>query len=71
MFGMLFLVNQVQMRQCCKKFGTGRMVASVIRPLVNDNGLQLECPMVLHELLLIPVPMYGRYQDNDMEGGEV
>ena len=34
---------------------SGRGVAGSIRSLVNARGLQLECVMVLHESLLVPV----------------
>ena len=30
-----------------------------IRSLVNGRSPQLECARVLHEALLVPVPMYG------------
>ena len=45
---------------CCRKVVTGRRVVGPIRSLVNARGLQLECAMVLHETLFIPVLMYGR-----------
>ena len=35
----------------------GRNVAGVIRSLVNNRDLQLECARILHETLLVPVPM--------------
>ena len=38
----------------------GRRVAGAIRSLVNARDLLLECGRVLHETLLVPVPMYGR-----------
>ena len=34
-------------------------IAEGIRSLVNVRGFQLECAMVLHESLLVPVLMYG------------
>ena len=37
----------------------GRRIAEGIRSLVNVRGFQLECAMVLHESLLVPVLMYG------------
>ena len=37
----------------------GRNVAGSIKSLVNARGLQLECAMVLHESLLMPVLMHG------------
>ena len=36
----------------------GRRLAGVIRSQVNVTGLRLECAMVLHESLLVPVLMY-------------
>ena len=37
----------------------GRRVAGSIRSLVKARDLQLECVRVLHEVLLVPVLMYG------------
>ena len=38
---------------------SGRRVAGPIKSLVNARSLQLECTMVLHESLLVPVLTYG------------
>ena len=38
---------------------SGRRVADAIRSLVNASDLQLECARVLHEILFVPVFMYG------------
>ena len=40
---------------CSRKVASGRRVAGVIRSLVNDRSLQLECVWVLHEILLVHV----------------
>ena len=45
--------------ECSKKMGSGKRVAGAIRSLVNVRSLQLECAMVLHESLLVPVLTYG------------
>ena len=37
----------------------GRKVVGGIRSLVNTRGLQLDCVMVLHEALFIPLFLYG------------
>ena len=42
-----------------RKVKSGRRIASAIRPLVNARDLQLECASFLHEILLVPVLMYG------------
>ena len=42
-----------------RKVPSGRRVASAISSLVNARDLQLEYAKVLHEILLIPVFMYG------------
>ena len=42
-----------------RKLARGRRVAGVIRPLANARDLQLQCAIVLHETLLVPVLMYG------------
>ena len=34
-------------------------MAGAIRSLVNAMDLQLECAILLHEVLLVPVLMYG------------
>ena len=36
-----------------------RKVVGAIRSLVNARDLQLECAVVLHETLLVPVLIYG------------
>ena len=43
--------------ECCKKVASGRKVAGVIRSLVNERGLRLECARVFHETLLMSVLM--------------
>ena len=48
-----------ELAECRKKVASGRKVASVIRPLVDAMGLQLQCEWVLHEGLFMPVPLYG------------
>ena len=45
--------------ECSRKVASGRRVADGIRSLFNANKLQLECARVLHEILLVPVLMYG------------
>ena len=45
--------------ECSRKVMSGRRVAGVIRSLVNDRSLQLECVKVFHESLLMPVLRYG------------
>ena len=45
--------------ECNRKVAGGRKVAGAIMCLVNTRSLQLECAMVLHESLLVPVFMYG------------
>ena len=49
--------NQVQMRQ--RDIGSERMVAGAIRFLINLRVLQFEYSRILHDLLLVPVLMYG------------
>ena len=49
----MFWMNRVLMRQCCKKVVSDWKVAGVIRPLVSDKGLQLECARVLYKGLLV------------------
>ena len=44
---------------CSRKVTSGRRVAGAIRSLVNARNLQLECARILHEILLVPVLMYG------------
>ena len=39
----MFWMNHVQMRQSCRKVGSGRRVAGAISSLVNAKDLQLEC----------------------------
>ena len=38
---------------------SGRRVVGAHRSLVNARNLQLECARVLHEILLVPVLIYG------------
>ena len=45
--------------ECRRKVVSGRKVASAIGSLVNATSLQLDCAMVLHELLLVLVLTYG------------
>ena len=45
--------------ECSRKEASRRRVAGAIRSLVNPRDLQLECAIVLHETLLVPVLMYG------------
>ena len=45
--------------ECSRKVESRRRVEGVIRSLVNAMDLQLKCPRVLHETLLVPVLMYG------------
>ena len=52
-------MNQVQMRQFCRKVVNGSRFTGVIRSLGNGRGVQLECVMFLHEPLLVAVLMYG------------
>ena len=47
------------MEQRHRKVESGRRVAGAIRSLVNVRNLQLECASVLHEILLVPILMYG------------
>ena len=44
--------------ECRRKVASGRRVAGGIRSLVNARNLQLECALVFHEILLVPVLMY-------------
>ena len=44
--------------ECNREGLSGRRVAGFVRSLVNARDLQLECARVLHETLLVPVPMY-------------
>ena len=41
--------------ECTRKVASERRVSGAIRSLVNARSLQLECSMVLHESLLVPV----------------
>ena len=52
-------MNQAQVRQS-RKVESGRRVTGIIRSLVKARSLQLECAMVFHELLLVPVLTDGR-----------
>ena len=45
--------------ECNRKVASRRRVAGVIRSLVNARDLQIECVRVLHEMLLVPILMYG------------
>ena len=45
--------------ECSRKVVSGRRVTDAIRSLVNAMSLQLECVMVLHESLLVPILTYG------------
>ena len=45
--------------ECSRKMTSGRRVAASIRSLVNARNLQLQCSRVLHEILLVPVLIYG------------
>ena len=44
--------------ECSRKVVSGRRVSGAIKSLVNAMSLQLECAMVLHESLLVPLLMY-------------
>ena len=46
--------------ECSSKRASRRRIAGAIRSLVNAKDSQLECARVLHETLLVPVPMYGK-----------
>ena len=47
------------MEQCSREgVGGGWGVGGAIRSLVNARDLQLQYAKVLHETLLVPVPMY-------------
>ena len=45
--------------ECSRKVASGKRVADAIRTLINARSLLHECARVLHELLLVPVLMYG------------
>ena len=45
--------------ECSRKVVSGRIVAGAIRSLVYARNMQLECPRVLNETLLVHVFMYG------------
>ena len=45
--------------ECSRKEVSGKRVAGAIRSLFNAKNLQLECARVLHEILLVPVLVYG------------
>ena len=45
--------------ECSRKVASGRRVTGAIRSQVNARILQLECAMVLDELLLVLVLTYG------------
>ena len=42
-----------------RKVVSKRKVVGTMRSLVNARGLQLECARVLHEVLLVPILLYG------------
>ena len=42
-----------------RKVASRRRVIGDIRSLVNATCLQLKCASVLHELLPVPIPMFG------------
>ena len=44
--------------ECSRKVASGRRAAGAISSLVNTSDLQLQCAIVLHETLLVPVLMY-------------
>ena len=52
-------MNQVQIVQNVVEVVSGRKVAGPIRSLMNVRNFQLEYAMMLHELLLLPVLLYG------------
>src|SRR5678816_2320766 len=45
--------------ECSRKVVNGRKVAGAIKSLVDVKGLSLECAMVLHEGMFLPVLMYS------------
>ena len=45
--------------ECSRKVASEKRVAGAIRSLVNTRDLKLECTIVLHETLLVPVLLYG------------
>ena len=45
--------------ECSRKVLSGRMVADVITSQVTTRDLQLQYARVLHEILLVPVLLYG------------
>ena len=45
--------------ECSRKVARGSRVKGAIRTLVNARDLQIECPRVLHEALLVLVFTYG------------
>ena len=47
------------MVECRRKVASGSKVAGAIRSLVNVRSQQLQCAKVLHETLLVPVPLHG------------
>ena len=48
------------MTECSRKVVRGKRVEGAIRSMVNTRSLQLQCAMVLHESLLVPILTYGR-----------
>ena len=45
--------------ECRRKAESWRKVTGAIRSLVNARSLKSECAKILHEVLLLPVHMYG------------
>ena len=52
--------------ECSRNVVSGIKVTGAIRSLVNARDLQLECARVLHEILHVPVLMYGRRRDLEL-----
>ena len=58
--GFVFEESGTDGPECSRKVASWRRVIGAIRSLVNGRDLRLECPIVLHETLLVPVFTYGR-----------
>ena len=58
-FGCVLDESGTYRAQCSRKVANWKRVASAIRSLVNTRNLHLECAIVLHKTLLVPVLMYG------------
>ena len=58
-FGCVLDESSTDEAECNRKVASGRRVAGAIKSLVNARSLQLECDMVLHESLLVPVLTYS------------